>query len=349
VKPEMSVIDAFYAELQYAVFSVLCEGESQVFTCLVTPPAWLQQFAPAITLGETGNPADDLPYLDNFLVDAAVFWQSQAVGKFASGPWVERDAEGGEWPLEAIALNVQGERLLQIKHLGDDFNRQRRQLQTARENLLTQEQLELEVLSRTRQIKLREAEIALRLVTAASFRDEETGSHIRRIGLYAAEMGRALGWSQARIEDITLAAPMHDLGKIGISDKILLKPDKLTPGEFEIMKRHAEIGAEMLGDSGISMLDCAAEIAGCHHEKWNGEGYPRGLKGLDIPEAARIVAITDVYDALSHKRVYKKSFSEQETFDLMDEMAGEHLDPNLYQVFLSIIEKIRVIRARNPD
>jgi HD-GYP domain-containing protein (c-di-GMP phosphodiesterase class II) len=320
-----------------------------IFTCLVEPPIWFQQFAPAITQGQTGNPADHLPYLDNFLVDASAFWVSQASGKLLSGPWIERNAEGEEWPLEAIALNLQDECLLQVRHLGDDYNRQQHQLQKARENLLTQEQLELEVLKRMGQIKHREAVIALRLITAACFRDQETGSHIRRIGLYSAEMGRALGWSSAQIDDITLAAPMHDIGKIGIADKILLKPGKLTPDEFEVMKRHAQIGAEMLGGSGISMLDCAAEIASCHHEKWNGRGYPKGLEGEDIPETARIVAIVDVYDALSHKRVYKKGFSEQETFDLMDEMAGEHLDPSLYRVFMSIIGKIRLIREQNPD
>jgi HD-GYP domain-containing protein (c-di-GMP phosphodiesterase class II) len=361
VKPLLSLIDAFYAEQEFAVFSVVgtptvdsldsssFAHDSLSFMCLVEPPIWLRQFAPAISQGQAGNPADDMPYLDNFLIDANAFWVSNESGKLLSGPWIERDAEGREWPLEAIALQVQGERLLQIMHLGDDFNRQQRQLQIARENLLTQEQLELEVLKRTLQIKQREAEIALRLITAACFRDEETGQHIRRIGLYAAEMGRSLGWSAVQIEDITLAAPMHDIGKIGISDKILLKPGKLTPDEFEVMKRHAQIGAEMLGGSGISMLDCAAEIAGCHHEKWNGQGYPTGLVGEDIPETARIVAIVDVYDALSHKRVYKKRFSEQETLELMDEMAGEHLDPNLYRVFMSIIEKIRLIREQNPD
>ncbi|MFT4632045.1 MAG: HD-GYP domain-containing protein (c-di-GMP phosphodiesterase class II) [Candidatus Pseudothioglobus sp.] len=376
MKLQLSLIEAFYAEQEFAVFSVVdtavdtavatagatagaaadtgavkyvAAKDSSTFMCLVEPPAWFQQFAPGIALGELGNPADKLPYLGNFLHDASAFWESQSLGKLASGPWVERDEQGGEWPLEAIALTVQGERLLQIKHLGEKYNGQRRQLQTAGENLLTQEQLELAVLSRTREIKQRETEIALRLITAACFRDEETASHIRRIGLYAAEMGRALGWSAAQIEDITLAAPMHDVGKIGISDKILLKPGKLTPDEFDIMKKHAQIGAEMLGGSGVSMLNCAAEIAGSHHEKWNGNGYPEGLKGDDIPEAARIVAIVDVYDALSHKRVYKRRFTEQETFDLMDEMAGEHLDPNLYRVFMSIIEKVRLIREQNLD
>jgi HD-GYP domain-containing protein (c-di-GMP phosphodiesterase class II) len=157
-------------------------------------------------------------------------------------------------------------------------------------------------------------------------------------------MGKALGWDTQQIDDIRIAAPMHDIGKIGIPDRILLKKGKLTEVEFDIMKRHTEIGAKMLHDSNIPVLDMAAQIAFCHHEKWDGSGYPRGLVGEDIPESARITAIVDIYDALVHERVYKKAMSEQEALDLMASMTNSHLDPDLFRVFLGLLPVMRRIR-----
>ena len=138
---------------------------------------------------------------------------------------------------------------------------------------------------------------------------------------------------------------MHDLGKIGIPDRILLKKGKLTDAEFSIMKRHTEIGAKMLNDSNIPALDMAAEIALCHHEKWNGTGYPREIKGEEIPIAARITSIVDIYDALVHERVYKKAMSEKDAIALMESMAGSHLDPTLFEVFLGLLPVMRRIRT----
>lgn len=213
-----------------------------------------------------------------------------------------------------------------------------------RDGLLTQEQLEQEVQRRTLKIKQREEEVAVKLVSLTSYRDEETGAHVKRIGLYSAAMAKALNCPPQMVDDIRIAAPMHDIGKIGIPDKILLKKGKLTPTEFAIMKRHTEIGARMLENSNIPVLDMAVDIAYCHHEKWDGSGYPRGLVGEEIPLTARITAIVDIYDALVHERVYKKAMSEKEALEVMQDMAGSHLDPDLFAVFLELLPVMRRIR-----
>jgi len=280
--------------------------------------------------------------------DAEDHWQRKQKGQLKSGLWMEEGSAGSEYLLEATAILVDDDRLLLLNVIDQDHsNRQEKQLM--RDNLLTQEKLELEVHRRTQQIREREEEIAIKLIAAAGKRDEETGAHIRRIGLYSAEMAKELSWPQLLIDDIKLAAPMHDIGKIGIPDNILQKPGRLTEAEFEIMKGHASIGGDMLAGSDIPMLNLASVIANGHHEKWDGTGYPNGLKAEEIPEAARIVAIVDVYDALVHKRVYKAAFPEAEALAIMDEMAINHLDPSLYRLFISIIDKIREIKDQNQD
>lgn len=335
-----SILESLYSELDWAVFSTV---DNQVFTCLTNPPNWLHAFYPEINRNQQIDSDAFFPFLQNFLFDAAEHWLKEEAGPFKSGAWVEQDDKGKEWPLEASAITVQHTKILLIACLEGEFDEQQAQLQQVRNQLLTHEQLELEVHRRTQQIRQREEEIAIRLISASDFRDEETGAHVRRIGLFSAEMAKALDWSQHEIDEIKLAAPMHDVGKIGIPDRILMKPGRLDDAEFEIMKAHARIGQEMLSGSDIPMLEMAKQIAGSHHEKWDGSGYPYGLKGEDIPIAARIVAIADVYDALVHKRVYKNAFREEHSLAIMAEMAGSHLDENLYEVFLSIIDKIRSI------
>ena len=167
------------------------------------------------------------------------------------------------------------------------------------------ETLEKEVIKRTAEVRLREEEIIFRLLSATGYRDTETGAHVRRIGSYASVIARALGWSVKEAGDIRLAAPMHDVGKIGIPDAILLKPGPLTHDEFEVMKRHTSIGAQILNDSAVPLLMMASEIALSHHERYGGSGYPQGLVGDAIPESARIVSVVDVYNALVHDRVYR--------------------------------------------
>jgi len=206
--------------------------------------------------------------------------------------------------------------------------------------------------------KVRQATVAIRqaheetihrLVTASMCRDEETGMHIRRTGLFSEALARAAGWSAADAEIIRMAAPMHDVGKIGIPDAVLRKPGKLTPDEFEIMKTHTTIGAKMLAGSHSAILGMAREIALGHHERWDGTGYPQGLAGPAIPEAARIVAIVDVYDAVSHDRVYRRAMPEDEVLDLMGKDAGSHFDPLLLAAFFSQLDEIRRINQENPD
>ena len=290
-------------------------------------------------------------FLDNFMTDAGYHWAKHDAGSLKSGPFLEQLPDGGPTlPLEATALTTsEGTRILLIANLGESYEETLRILQAARENLLTQELLEIEVSKRTQEIRDREAEVATRLIYAAGFRDEETGAHIRRIGLYSAAMARALGWSQLAVDDIEIAAPMHDIGKIGIEDRILKKNGKLDDDEFAKMKRHAEIGEQMLSSSTVPMLKMAAEIAGAHHERWDGGGYPRGLSGEQIPMSARIVAIVDVYDALVHKRVYKPAYPEEEAINLMQDQAGKHFDPDLFQLFLAHLNEMRAIRQEVQD
>lgn len=342
----MSLLEQLYAELDYAVFQKM---EGSLFKCVTRPPAWFRFFQPDVKKDAVVDIAEFSPFLENFLVDSELHWLSEAKVPSKSGPWIESDDQGLELSLEATAVNVGSDSIMILASLGLEYEQQLQKLQIARENLLTQEDLEKQVRLRTADIRVREEEIAIRLIAAAGHRDEETGAHIRRIGLYAEEMTRVLGWDESQIDDIKLAAPMHDVGKIGISDLILHKPGALTDDEYKKMKEHAIIGEKMLSGSGIPMLDLAAEIAGGHHEKWDGTGYPRGLKGADIPMSARIVSMLDVYDALVHRRVYKDAFSETETLNIMSDLVGSQFDPVLFQVFQDILARIRRIKDQNPD
>lgn len=207
-----------------------------------------------------------------------------------------------------------------------------------------EQDLEEKVRERTREVKEREEEIVFRLLSAMGHRDDETGSHARRIGLYAATLAKDAGWEPEAVENIRLAAPMHDLGKIGIPDSVLQKPGPLTQEEFALMRKHSEIGARILGDSDVAALKMAAQIALSHHEKWDGSGYPRGLAGTDIPESARIVAIVDAYDALVHDRVYRPAFSEEEAVSILTDGRGSHFDPQLLDRFMNLLPEMRRIR-----
>lgn len=221
--------------------------------------------------------------------------------------------------------------------------------QLIRENKRCQEILEIKVQERTADVQKREEEIALRLISAAGYRDEETGEHIKRIGLYSAVMAAALGWSREKIDAIRVAAPMHDVGKIGIPDNILRKPGKLSPEEFEVIQEHPRIGASILGDSKIPLLELATDIALYHHERWDGSGYPKGCSDKDIPLAARIVAVVDVYDALSNDRVYRALYQEKEVYQIMQNKRGTHFDPDIYDCFLECLPDINRILENNRD
>jgi putative two-component system response regulator len=185
-----------------------------------------------------------------------------------------------------------------------------------------------------------------RLVMASEFKDEDTGDHIVRIGEYCTLIAQQLGLSDEFIETINYSAPMHDIGKIGIPDKILLKPDKLTKKEFDIMKTHSRIGAKLLSESNSKTLQLACEIALTHHEKFNGAGYPSGLKGEDIPISGRIVAISDTFDALTSKRPYKNPYPPELVYDILKNERGQHFDPQVLDCFLENFDQFLTIRGK---
>ena len=192
-------------------------------------------------------------------------------------------------------------------------------------------------------------ETIYRLVTASRYRDEETGAHIHRTGLCSVVLAEAAGWSSGYVRQIGLAAPMHDIGKIGIPDVVLRKRSPLIPSEIEIMRLHAMIGAGMLQGSRSPILRMAEQIARCHHEYWDGSGYPVGLAGYAIPECARIVAIVDVFDALTHDRIYRPAMNRDEALEILCQGRGSQFDPDLLDLFLERISAIEQIAQRNPD
>lgn len=195
-----------------------------------------------------------------------------------------------------------------------------------------------------------EYEISIRLGKAAEFRDKETGMHTRRISEMSKRLGMLAGLDKDQCEVLYKASPLHDVGKIGIPDKILLKPGKLDSDEFDIMKQHTIIGSTILSDSGrYQLLNAGAVIALQHHEKWDGSGYPHGLKGTDIHEFARIVSIVDVFDALSSERAYKKSFPLEKVIRLMEKDRDVFFDPNLLNLFMKNIDNFIVIREMLED
>ncbi len=210
-------------------------------------------------------------------------------------------------------------------------------------------QLAHKVHEQTVEIRDSREEIALRLISASEHRDNETGMHVRRIGLYAAEMARMLGWDQERIDTIQAAAPMHDIGKIGVPDAILQKPSSLTADEWVVMKKHTIMGATILKGSTVPFIRMGARIAIGHHEKWDGSGYPKGLRGEAISIEARITALVDVYDAASNRRHYKDAWPEEKVVELIRKGRGTHFDPSLVEPFLKDLERFRIILAANPD
>lgn len=206
-----------------------------------------------------------------------------------------------------------------------------------------------EVRKATEEILARERETVIRLCKAAEYRDPETGAHILRMAHYSQLIARGLGLSAEDQELILEAAPMHDIGKVGIADKILLKPGKLDADEFEIMKQHAIFGYELLQGSSSRVLQAGAEIARGHHEKYDGSGYPQGLKGEDIPLFSRIVAVADVFDALTSERPYKKAWPLEAAVELLQEGKGTHFDPHCVTAFLDAWEDVLLIRERYQE
>jgi len=203
-----------------------------------------------------------------------------------------------------------------------------------------------EVRKATQALVDREHELILRLAKAAEYRDPETGGHIQRMAHYSQLIAARLGLDEDHCEVILQAAPMHDIGKMGIPDGILLKPGRLDDDEMSVMKQHPEIGHSILAGSNSRLIQAAAEIALSHHEKWDGSGYPKQLTGEAIPLYGRIVAIADVFDALTSARPYKKAWSIEQAVDYISQNAGSHFDPACVEAFFKDLQEVLAIRER---
>jgi putative two-component system response regulator len=199
--------------------------------------------------------------------------------------------------------------------------------------------LERKVRQRTADLEEAQFEIVERLALAAEYRDDETGKHTKRVGILSALLARELGWTEEQIEVMRRAAPLHDVGKIGIDSAVLLKPGKLTKEEFDHIKEHVTIGHGILSGSRFPLLQMASEIARYHHENWDGTGYQAGLKGEGIPESARIVTVIDVYDSLTHKRPYKEAWPVEEALAEITKLRGSKFESRVVDAFFSIHER----------
>lgn len=231
--------------------------------------------------------------------------------------------------------------------------------------------LEAMVRRRTEDLSRSRQQLILGLAKAAEHRDDDTGNHVLRVGRYAGMIAKQMGWSDARVQMLELAAQLHDVGKIGIPDSILFKPGKLDPQEWELMRKHcsfgveivepvstqdlsklrahAGLGAEMLHVRSSPMMMMAARIAQTHHEKWDGSGYPIGLAGEDIPIEGRITAVADVFDALSSERPYKKAFPRKKCFEIIQEGRGNHFDPQIVDAFFECAAEIVEVQLALMD
>lgn len=205
--------------------------------------------------------------------------------------------------------------------------------------------LELKVKERTYELEETRREAILRLGRAAEYRDNETGMHVIRMSRLSARLAKEIGLDDKECQLILQASPMHDVGKIGIPDDILLKPGKLNDREWKTMKMHPEIGAKILSGSRSELMQMAESIALSHQERWDGSGYPYGLKGEEIPLAGRIVAVADVFDALTSKRYYKNAFSVEESMKIIEESSGKDFEPRLVEAFKNALpEMIKIVK-----
>jgi putative two-component system response regulator len=223
-----------------------------------------------------------------------------------------------------------------------------------REVKLHGETLDQRVKERTRELAEAQVEILNHLAVVSEYQDDDTGQHTQRIGALAALVARSLGQSEEQTELLQLAAPLHDIGKVGVPNHILLRADKLMPSEYEIMRSHTTVGGEIFAKSKFPVLRLAREIALYHHERWDGTGYPQRLKGDQIPLSARIVAIADAFDALTHGRPYKKAVSFEEAKREIRSESGNQFDPRLVGVFLKavttqVFQDLNNMKPRNDE
>ncbi len=198
-------------------------------------------------------------------------------------------------------------------------------------------------------VQVYQGETILRLARAAEYRDEETGEHVNRMSRYCTLLFQRMGHDSSQCELIRLASILHDIGKIGVEDRILRKPGPLTPHEFEMMKQHVEIGQRILAGSDSELLQLAASIAWTHHERYDGSGYPRGICGDDIPLEGRAAAIADVFDALTSNRIYRPAYPLEKALNIMSEHRGKDFDPFLLDLFFASLEQILAIKDEHAD
>jgi putative two-component system response regulator len=290
----------------------------------------------------------NMPHLDGY----QVMTQLQALGDPLLPPIVILTAQHGrEHLLRALASGARD-------YLGKPFDRAELLMRVS--NLLEaqlahrllhdqKDVLEEMVRQRTEALNQTRLQVVQRLGRAAEYRDNETGLHIIRMSKYSALLAKGLGWSTTNCELMLHASPMHDVGKIGIPDAILLKPGKFEPEEWEIMKGHAVIGADILSNGDSDLMELARTIALSHHEKWDGSGYPGALAGEAIPQAGRIVAVADVFDALCSERPYKKAWPQDKALDYMREQAGRHFDPAVVECFFAHLPDVLDIQQRYAE
>jgi putative two-component system response regulator len=286
-----------------------------------------------------------MPHLDGY----EVMEQIKALNNAYMPPIIVLTAQHGrDYLIKALSLGA-------LDFVGKPFDRTELLMRVS--NLLNvhiahqvlnnqKELLEIMVRERTEDLNESRLQIVRRLGRAAEYRDNETGLHIIRMSQISALLARALGWSTYESELMLHASPMHDIGKIGIPDAILLKPGKFEPAEWEIMKTHANIGHEILNDDKSDLLKLASEIALNHHEKWDGTGYPSGLKGNEIPQSGRIVAVADVFDALVSSRPYKKAWPLEDAVSYIVKNVGLHFDPRVVEQFQLNLAQIIEIKDK---
>jgi len=250
-------------------------------------------------------------------------------------------------PIDVTELRIRMGSLLKMKESQDQVKRYQAALEEMVAVRTDALRLAVENLQESQKtIRASHLETILRLSSAAEFKDEDTARHIERMSHYSAFLARKYGLHEGEVELVLQASPMHDIGKIGIPDSILLKPGKLLPDEWELMKKHTVFGADILKDSSFELLRAGEIIAISHHERYDGAGYPEGLAGEEIPVFGRLCAVADVFDALTSKRPYKEAFSNEKALEIMRVGRGSHFDPKILDLFIEEFDEIQLIQKK---
>ena len=253
-------------------------------------------------------------------------------------------------PVDLTELQVRSASLLKIKEHQDELRRYQAELEALVDKRTEALRNTLDEMAEAqRQTYDAQLETIHRLAVAAEYKDSNTAAHINRVSYYCALLGKAMNLSPGDTEILKHASPMHDVGKIGIPEEILLKPGKLDAEEWKIMRQHTTFGARILGDSESELLKAGEVIAISHHEQWDGNGYPDGLKGEDIPVMGRICAVADVFDAITTKRPYNEAMPNENAIELIKEKKGNHMDPHIVDLFMENLEDIYEIQSRYQD